>query len=245
MSNVAYTSRIAAPEREPEAALKFEAGCYCYLILYARSPSALLDDSIFSPALLPIMLTKPRTVCGCQPVAFMISARVAPFARFMSAITSAFLLARSALGLLPGLAAVGFFALALAGLRLLFGCSVAVCGVAPLSMVSLLIDFLHDRAAIVTIHHSGREKKQAEPAALRGGPNAVIREEGQLAADSLFYRARQKRNEELLPPRSSDVNLRRLPFHNHGLGEGSEVHSVEAVGEYGTRSPSSFGCSEG
>ena len=41
--------------------------CLCYFpILYVRSPPALLDDSIFSPPLLPRMLTKPRTVCGCR-----------------------------------------------------------------------------------------------------------------------------------------------------------------------------------
>jgi hypothetical protein len=38
------------------------------------------------------MLTKPRTVCFCQPVASMISSSVTPFARFSIAITSAFLL---------------------------------------------------------------------------------------------------------------------------------------------------------
>src|SRR5579864_213068 len=48
--------------------------CLNYLpILYVRSPAAFLDDSIFSPPLLPRMLTKPRTVCGCHPVAFMAS----------------------------------------------------------------------------------------------------------------------------------------------------------------------------
>jgi hypothetical protein len=40
------------------------------------------------------MLTKPRTVCFCQPVIFTISANVTPFARFIIAITSAFLLLR-------------------------------------------------------------------------------------------------------------------------------------------------------
>jgi hypothetical protein len=80
-------------------------------ILYVRSPAAFLDDSIFSPPLLPRMLTKPRTVCGCQPVAFMISASVAPLARFISAITSAFLLVRSVFGLPVGfLARFAFFA---------------------------------------------------------------------------------------------------------------------------------------
>src|ERR1035437_5667366 len=40
------------------------------------------------------MLTKPRTVCFCQPVASTISAKVTPLARFIIAITSAFLLLR-------------------------------------------------------------------------------------------------------------------------------------------------------
>ncbi len=75
---------------------------------YERSPESFFEDSIFSPPLLPRMLTKPRTVCGCQPVAFMISANVAPLARFISVITSAFLLARSAFGLLF-LARLAFF----------------------------------------------------------------------------------------------------------------------------------------
>lgn len=70
-----------------------------YLILYVRSPSALLDNSIFSPLFFPRMLTKPGTVCGSQPVVFMISTRIAPLARFISAITSTFLLERSVLGL--------------------------------------------------------------------------------------------------------------------------------------------------
>src|SRR5260370_35530414 len=64
-----------------------------------------------TPPLLPRMLTKPRTMCGCQPVAFMISGSVAPFARFIMAITSAFLLARSAFGLAAAfLARPAFFA---------------------------------------------------------------------------------------------------------------------------------------
>ena len=66
--------------------------------------SGFSDDSIFSPPLLPRMLTKPRTVWACQPVAFIISANVAPLARLIMAITSAFLLVRSALGLPAGFA---------------------------------------------------------------------------------------------------------------------------------------------
>jgi len=36
----------------------------------------------------------PRTVCDCELVALLISANVAPLARFISKITSAFFLAR-------------------------------------------------------------------------------------------------------------------------------------------------------
>jgi len=80
----------------------------------------MLDDSISSPALLPKILTKPCTVCFCQPVASTISASVTPFARFIIAMTSAFLLLRSsvaafcAVARLAGLAGT-FFALSLAG----------------------------------------------------------------------------------------------------------------------------------
>jgi Protein of unknown function (DUF1579) len=64
-----------------------------------RSPPAFFVDSMLWPPLLPRMLTKPRTVCFCQPVVSIISASVTPFARFIIAITSAFLLLRSAAGL--------------------------------------------------------------------------------------------------------------------------------------------------
>src|SRR5450432_3059856 len=90
---------------------------------YVRSPAAFLDDSIFSPPLLPKMLTKPRTVCACHSVAAIISARVAPLARFIIAMTSAFLLLRSATGLLAGFFALAAFFGGLAFLaRLAFGC---------------------------------------------------------------------------------------------------------------------------
>src|SRR5580704_9974301 len=59
------------------------------------SPAAFFDESTFWPPLLPRMLTKPRTVCFCQPVASTISARVTPLVRFIIAITSAFLLLRA------------------------------------------------------------------------------------------------------------------------------------------------------
>src|ERR1700682_6155425 len=68
------------------------------------------------------MLTNPRTVCFCHPVTCIISASVTPFARFIMAMTSAFLLLRSEA--LPGFfgAAVFFPGLAcLAGLPFLAG----------------------------------------------------------------------------------------------------------------------------
>ena len=76
----------------PEAA---ETCCYRvrYVVMrYVRSPAAFLLDSIFSPPLLPRILTKPHTVWACQPVASMISASVTPLVRFIIAMTSAFLL---------------------------------------------------------------------------------------------------------------------------------------------------------
>src|SRR5579864_1801294 len=103
-------SRNAAPGAWSRRRLEAELPERYFPILYVRSPAAFLDDSIFSPPLLPRMLTKPRTVCGCQPVAFMISASVAPLARFIIAMTSAFLFVRSALGLVAAfLARAAFF----------------------------------------------------------------------------------------------------------------------------------------
>src|ERR1035438_3260037 len=82
-----------------------------------------LDESIFSPPLLPRMLTNPRTVCACHSVAAMISASVAPLARFIRAMTSAFLFARSVFGLLAGFFAPAGFLAGLAFLvRFVFGC---------------------------------------------------------------------------------------------------------------------------
>jgi hypothetical protein len=87
------SSKQKAARLKPKAA--FERACRVgyFAIRYVRSPAAFLAESIFSPPLLLRMLTKPRTVCFCQPVASMISGRVAPLARFIKAITSAFLLA--------------------------------------------------------------------------------------------------------------------------------------------------------
>jgi len=81
-----------------------------------------------------------RTVWACQLVAFIISASVAPFVCFTSAITSAFLLGLSAFALPAVFSAAAFFAsLAfLAGLRLAFGSWASVAGV-PFSIESLII----------------------------------------------------------------------------------------------------------
>jgi hypothetical protein len=101
------------PEARPEAAfLKVVVGARYLAILYVRWPAAFFEDSIFSPPLLPRILTNPRTVCRCQPVASIISSSVVPFARCIIASTSAFLLVRSDFGLRASLpAGAGFFAL--------------------------------------------------------------------------------------------------------------------------------------
>jgi len=58
-----------------------------------RALSSLRKDSTLSRCfLIRVPLTKPRTVWGCQPVAFMISAKLAPLGRRISSSTSAFLL---------------------------------------------------------------------------------------------------------------------------------------------------------
>jgi hypothetical protein len=101
----------------------------------------------------------------------MISANVAPFGRFIMAITSAFLLARSAFGLVAWFVARAFFAdLALLGWRSGFAAA-AVSALLPFSgtigivlMVFLLAAccFSLPRVAVVTIHHSVSEKWQAD-----------------------------------------------------------------------------------
>jgi hypothetical protein len=60
MSNVDYTSRKRRPGRNRKRRLDRVDYAAGYLaILYVRSPSALLEDSIFSPPLLPNRLTNP------------------------------------------------------------------------------------------------------------------------------------------------------------------------------------------
>jgi len=58
---------------------------------YTRPPSSRLVLWIFNPCLLPRMLMKPRTVCFCQPVVFMICSKMAPPLHCSIAITAAFL----------------------------------------------------------------------------------------------------------------------------------------------------------
>jgi hypothetical protein len=82
------------PGWNPRRPSKGGSGFGYFPIRYVRSPAVFLADSVFSPLLLPRMLTKPRIVCFCQPVASVISARVAPLARSISASTSAFWLVR-------------------------------------------------------------------------------------------------------------------------------------------------------
>ena len=64
---------------------------------------------------------------ACQPVAFIISANVAPLARLMRAITSAFLLERSAMGLGAFVGLAFFASLAfLPDFPFGFGCSASL-----------------------------------------------------------------------------------------------------------------------
>jgi hypothetical protein len=94
----------------------------------------------------------------------MISGRVAPLARFIMPITSAFLLARSAFGLAAGLLARLAFVAGLAFLDLrgllVAGASAADVLVFSDSMLILLFSFCRKLVAVVTSHHSGREKHQ-------------------------------------------------------------------------------------
>src|SRR5215468_11342817 len=46
-----------------------------------RSPASVFVDSILRPCFLAAVERNPRTLCACQSVAFMISARVAPLGR--------------------------------------------------------------------------------------------------------------------------------------------------------------------
>src|ERR1700694_5425019 len=68
-----------------------------------RSPASFFDESILTPCFLPAVEMNPRTLWACQPVAFMISARVAPLARpIISRIIAPLLSARGAVARLAG-----------------------------------------------------------------------------------------------------------------------------------------------
>lgn len=102
---MAYTSRKRRVGRNRKRRLAEAVARY--LILYVRSPAALLDDLIFSPPLLPRIADEAPDGVRLRARCF----RRCALARFMSAITSAFLLVRSAFGLLVGfLAGLAFFA---------------------------------------------------------------------------------------------------------------------------------------
>jgi hypothetical protein len=63
---------------------------------YVRSPAAFFEDSIV--CFLPAVEIHPRTLCFCQPVVLMISARVAPSARLInSRIVAPLLVVRAGL----------------------------------------------------------------------------------------------------------------------------------------------------
>jgi Fe2+ transport system protein B len=97
----------------------------------------------------------------------MISGNVAPLARFIMAITSAFLLVPSVLGLLAGFLARDVFLAALAflaGLRVPLGLAVSDAGLLMLSLsiAFSLIEFLLDRVAVVTVITSMRRHSQVK-----------------------------------------------------------------------------------
>src|SRR5215468_5648160 len=70
-----------------------------------RSPASVFVDSILRPCFLAAVERNPRTLCACQSVAFMISARVAPLGRPISSRIFAPLL--SARGALASFSAAG------------------------------------------------------------------------------------------------------------------------------------------
>ena len=74
-------------------------------MLQTRSPSPWRSEFTVMPIFFPsVPLMNPRTLCACQPVAFMICASVAPPLRWSRPRTSAFLLPSRAAGVEPPLA---------------------------------------------------------------------------------------------------------------------------------------------
>jgi hypothetical protein len=105
----------------------------------------------------------------------MISANVAPLARFIIAITPAFLFARSVLGLMAAfLARVFFEGLAfLARLRLLVAPAASPSGLLSFTKSISLIEFLLAACCGRHSHHSGAEKWQGESQAMRSKASRV------------------------------------------------------------------------
>jgi hypothetical protein len=100
---------------------------------YVRSPASFFAESIWTPCFLPAVEMKPRTLCACESVAFMISASVSPLARAI--ISRIFAPLLSARGAAAFLAAVG-----LAALLLPFAAAVAVfLGAAALALATVAV----------------------------------------------------------------------------------------------------------
>ena len=134
---------------------------------------------------------KPRTVCACHFVTAMISASVAPLARFISAITSAFLLARSAFGLPAAfLDRPAFFAgLILAAVRLAFACVAPGSGVVVFSDIGCVR--VHrvspDRVAVVTSITQVRRNCNRNLWRLGGAASLAVGMTANWRVGSLFY----------------------------------------------------------
>src|SRR5216684_1738353 len=96
----ALNNKKPPPSRAAVAIRKFY-----FLIWYTRSPASVFVDSILRPCFLAAVERKPRTLCACQAVVFIISARLAPLGRPISSRIFAPLL--SARGVLASLAWAG------------------------------------------------------------------------------------------------------------------------------------------
>jgi hypothetical protein len=81
-------------------------GAYYFVMRYVRSPLSLLVDSIVKACFFAAVERKPRTLCACQPVASISSAKVAPLAfRSKSRILAPLLSPRGVEGFLAVFAA--------------------------------------------------------------------------------------------------------------------------------------------
>src|SRR5260370_38184954 len=121
----------------------------------------------------------------------MISGNVAPLARFIMAITSAFLLVRSALGLLDAFFVRPAFFAGLAflpALREPFGFAVSGAGLPfSLSIAFSLIEFLLDRVAVVTVITPVRRNIKGNLRAIRSMRRMPLPAKGNLAGWFPFF----------------------------------------------------------